>query len=543
MDWNVNKWETPVRKKEIFTPFGCKKKRIGVYSRKKQKAESMEKKKKKHIVLWIILGVLVIGLAVLGWFAYRVLAQPHSLFEDPVAKATAIPAATPLAPLFPVVTEEPVQEDNAPREQTAEAEPSAAPSDSSVDTIAPKGTLNIMLMGIDAYEDDTSTSGTMPHTDAMMVIAINFDENTVNLISLPRDTFTTAPGYRGYYKFNGVFNVGGGMDNPAGGFELVSRTAEQWLGGISIPYYYGLDFEAVKDIVDAIGGIDYDVDQSFWNMSRTKHYTKGIKHLDGDAVMGYIRIRKEADGKDSSRTARQRRMMVALFKKIKDEKLLSSIPALINAASSGIYTNTTLLQTTALANYAANLPSENIHTLAMSGTMRLAFEWSFCFVDQENRLEIIRDVFGIETDPIGTCTPRYERWLHNTGFTVLKSLRQCEKVFAEMSDQKSAGVVFSDEQIALYSDAYNAYVKLHGMFDDATEELGALYTGEEKTLTEYQEVEKAWAKLFNEQLDTVKKTTAQLANEIGYTGKLQWKLQYVEWYDDADINEVKVDFR
>ena len=95
-------------------------------------------------------------------------------------------------------------------------------------------------------------------------------------------------------------------------------------------------------------------------------YGKGMHHLDGDAVLGYLRIRNGADGLDSSRTARQRRMMVAIFKKLKNEGKLSQIPALISAANSGIYTNTTLSQTTALANYATKLDADNIQTLLIN---------------------------------------------------------------------------------------------------------------------------------------------------------------------------------
>lgn len=498
----------------------------------------------KHIILFSILGVLLIGLAILGWFIYRIFNQPRSFFNDTDAIATAKPDATALAPLFPISTEkEPEPETEVTSAPTGTEQPTAAPTDPPADPEEKLGRLNVILMGIDAYEDGSSTSGTMPHTDAMMVIAINFDEDKVDLISLPRDTFTTAPGYRGYYKFNGVFNVGGGMDDPEGGFDLVRHTAELWLGGISIPYYYGLDFQAVIDIVDKIGGIDYDVDQGFWAMSGKKHYSVGKQHLDGDAVMGYIRIRKGADGLDRSRTARQRRMMVAIFKKLKEENLLTTIPALINAASSGIYTNTTLAQTTALANYAMNLPSENIHTHSMGGKMRLAFDWSFCFVDQQNRIRIIHDIFGIDAEPVSVCTPRYERWLHNTGFSALKHLRQAEKVLQFVADQKAAGASFDEEQISLYTEAYTAYSKLHELFDTATEELGNMYVGEEKTLAEYQSVEKAWDAKFKEQENTVESTTAALANSIGYSERLKWKLQYVEWYDDADINEIRVDFR
>ncbi len=408
-------------------------------------------KKKRRIVLWTVLGLVLVGLALGGWQGYRILKKPATLFAEAPA-ATAIPQATILAPAFPVHTAVPTTEPEgatpAPSSTPeATAEPAAATSEPTA-TPKPVERLNILLMGIDAFESGGTTSGSMAHTDAIMLIAINFDENKVDLISLPRDTMTTAPGHYGYYKLNGVFNVGiGGWFRPTGahdefsdGFLLTCRAAEEWMGGISIPYYYGLDFQAVIDIVDAIGGIDYDVDQRFTSMSGRHTYGKGMHHLDGDAVLGYLRIRQAADGLDSSRTARQRRMMVAIFKKLKNEGKLSQIPALISAANSGIYTNTTLSQTTALANYATKLDADNIQTRAMFGELgQIEYEWRYAYVDQQNRLDIIREVFGIEAEPMGTCTRQYERWLHTVGFSAMKYMRQAEKVLNKVQELKDAG--------------------------------------------------------------------------------------------------------
>ena len=528
------------------------------------------KKKTRRIVLWTVLGLVLVCLALVGWHAYRILKQPASLFADaPVA--TAIPQATILAPAFPVHTTAPT-----PEPEVATSAPSQAPEGTmapAADTPAPTATpkpverLNILLAGIDANEYGGTTSGTMAHTDAIMVIAINFDENKVDLISLPRDTLTTAPGYYGYYKLNGVFNVGlGGWKRPTGksdelaeGFLLTCRAAEEWLGGISIPYYYGVDFQAVIDIVDAIGGIDYDVDQWFTAMSGKRSYSKGRHHLDGDAVMGYLRIRQQADGLDSSRTARQRRMMVAIFKKLKNEGKLSQIPALINAANSGIYTNTTLSQTTALANYAANLDSSNIKTRAMFGELgQVEYEWRYAYVDQQNRLDIIREVFGIEAEPVGTCTRQYERWLHTVGFSAMKYMRQAEKVLTRVQELKDAGQSFTEEQIALYGDCYRAYVALKEGFDSATDTLASRYAATpwrekknntknwtEENKAEDQELTALEGDILQSMTDlkaAAKEATLHLSDAIGFTTKLTWNVP-MGWYEDPDINEVIVNFR
>ena len=526
-----------------------------------------KKTKTRRIILWALLGLVCVALALGGWQAYRILAKPASLFTE-APDVTAIPQSTILAPAFPISTAVPTpgsatstpaqasQATPAPS-ATAEPEPPATPAER----------LNILLMGIDAFESGGSSSGPMPHTDVIMLIAINFTENTVDLISLPRDTMTTAPGHYGYYKLNGVFNVGlGGWKRPAGrsdeladGFLLTCRAAEEWMGGISIPYYYAVDFQAVIDIVNAIGGIDYDVDQWFTSHSGKRSYHTGMQHLDGDAVLGYLRIRQAADGLDSSRTARQRRMMVAIFNKLKTEGKLTQIPTLINAANSGIYTNTTLSQTTALANYATKLDSSSIRTRSMFGELgQIEYEWRYAYVDQQNRQQIIREVFGIEAEPVGTCTRQYERWLHTVGFSAMKYMRQAEKVLTRVQEMKDAGQSFTEEQISLYGDCYQAYAALRSEFDSATDTLAGYYavaswrekknadkkswTEENKALDqELTALEKDILQTMNDLKAFSKDATIRLGNSINYK-RFSWSVP-MDWYNDTDINEVTVDFR
>ena len=502
--------------------------------------------KPKRRVGRAILVLALLVLAVAAFFAWRILSRPASLFAP--TDILALPEQTALAPAMPI-SDEWMQEE----------EPADSPSRPQVQG----NILNILLMGIDAREDGSTTSGTMPHTDVMMVVAVNFDTNSVDLITLPRDLLTTVPGHYGFYKLNGVFNVGlggqfkttGQADDLKDGFELTCRAGEMWLGGVSIPYYYALDFQAVMDVVDAIGGIDYDVDQAFTSMSGKYSYKKGMQHLDGDAVMGYLRIRQAADGLDSSRTARQRRMMVAIFNKLKTEGKLSQIPALISAANSGIYTNTTLIQTTALVNYAANLSPESIHTHSLYGEIgKIEFYWRFAYVDQQNRLDVIRQVYGFDADTMGTCSRQYERWLFSVGFLTLKRLRQMEQVLTRVQELKDAGTAFSEEQIALYASCYNSYLALYRAFEDSSDALAHLYAANpwrEKKNGSRTSAQKAENKKISAQEAEIKsnllslsesahEATQALASSIRYEN-LTWSLSG-RWYTDPDIEEVIVAF-
>ena len=229
----------------------------GSEERRKKKKQKKKSSKAKKIVLFSILGALLLAIIAGGVYVWHVLNRPGMFFEK-TARVTNAPTEKP-TPMFdiesyrpsdrpertPLPTFAPAADTEAPAPQeTAEAgEPQETPE--AIATTLPEdpdklsGIVNVALFGIDAYEDGSSTSGSMPHTDANLVLAINFDTKEVSLISIARDCMTTAPGHDGFYKFNGIFNVGGGMSDPNAGLSLSCRAAEEWLGGVSIPYYYG----------------------------------------------------------------------------------------------------------------------------------------------------------------------------------------------------------------------------------------------------------------------------------------------------------------
>jgi Transcriptional regulator len=301
--------------------------------------------------------------------------------------------------------------------------------------------------------------------------------------------------------------------------------------------------------VDAIGGIDFDVDQPFRandptgkHMIEGKYYDKGMHHLDGKAVLGYLRIRKRADGKDSSRTARQRRMMVAIYKKLKTEGQLSQVPALINAANNGIYTNTTLSQTTSLVNYAMNsIEPEQIRTRAMSGEDMIQHYYKYCFVDQQNRINIIKEVFGIDAEPVGICTPQYENWLYDIGFKTMKHLRQPEKVFKVIEERKAAGKKFTEKQLSAYAACYQAYTDLDKGLAECSDRVQQAYLDSSMTKSKTKAVETDVKKQLNALNKKVKDTTTALAKACGIDTKLWWDVGD-RWFADSDINEKRVHF-
>lgn len=519
---------------------------------KKPKNRKQWKKKSRtgRIVLLVILGILLLALIVLGVFAWHVCNRPN-LFFDTVTRVSTVetPAVTPL---FEIEKYLPTEEPGTTPMPIPVYIPTPAPVSTDMpepaETQMPEepeklgGIVNIGLFGIDAFEDGSSSSGSMPHTDANIVLAINFDTKEISLISIARDCMTTAPGYTGFYKFNGVFNVGGGMEDPKAGFELSCRAAEEWLGGVSVPYYYGVDFQAVIDLVDMIGGIDFDVDIKLKTFDNRIIYP-GKRHLDGYGVMAYIRARKSADGLDFNRTARQRKMMIAIFKKLKREGKLSMVPDILRTMGDNVYTNTTLSQTAALVNFAKDIDPDSIQSYSIHGKIRMQYDWAYAFIDQQKRIDILKEVYGIDAEPMRINSPVYEKYLHESGFRTIQYLSIAKKLFNAVHNSTSVDTM-SEEQKTAYARCWQDYENLRTMFQTVDQWTQAHYDDSIR-LTEEEIRERSAYYASLRELEAKLRESGDALNALFNNPiKPRWNRSVTFWDDkDSDINEVYVDFR
>ncbi len=461
----------------------------------------------------LLLIILLAAVVILGITAFRILRHPESFLRQNGSDVNSFDTGrSATASLF------------GEKESTG---PAAKPAPEPKDNI-----VNILLLGVDAYPSGGTSSGTMPHSDVVMLCAVNFDKNTVDLISIPRDSFTKVPGHRGIYRLNSVFNLGGGTDDPRGGYELMCDLAEAWLGGIEVSYYYALDFKAVVDIVDAIGGISYDAETCTWDGPNAVHY-------DGDAVLHYLRYRQHNEDGDRDRTGRQRAMLTAIFLQLKDASLLDSVPALIHAMGNRIETNTTLAQTAALVSFGASADDLVINSRILDGKRLYRYDWTFSFSDPDLREQIISEVYGIESEPMRWASPLYEDFLHLAGFRGMKYLNQADRVFGyvNMNFKKES---IGEEEKALYLEAYGAYQDLLDAYGDAEDFYLERFRDETIGSEETARRDELFAAL-TESEDAFKEKLLPLADAFSYPEELRWAV-YGTWCYDPDVNEVAIDF-
>lgn len=201
---------------------------------------------------------------------------------------------------------------------------------------------NIALLGIDSRYNDLDTAN---RTDCIIIASINEKTNEAKLYSIYRDTYMemTLNNKTFLNKINQAYY---------GGVENTLKTINQNLD-LNISEYVMVNFNAVAELVDAIDGIDIDIDKDElkWINSyiidvasvtgkkdeRVSIKTTGIQHLNGVQAMAYCRIRY-TDGYDYKRTERMREVLQECAKKAKTLNL-TEIDSLLNKMLPQVETN------------------------------------------------------------------------------------------------------------------------------------------------------------------------------------------------------------
>jgi len=340
-------------------------------------------------IIWSCIGLLLlIGIAIGVKFIIDI-SNPQSLFQQP-------PVTTPT----PVPTPDSVQDG-------ADVQPTPVPTPSveerllsTADLEFMKNRVNILLLGIDESTERESWGSF--RTDTMILLTINFDTNDVDMISIPRDSCVKIcngdqhiikadeNGNAILAKVNSAFPSGGGAQKS--GYQYAMGTVSRLLGGIPIHYYVGFNMNVVKEVVNAMGGVDYDVDIEVTMNGRKLH--PGFQHLDGQAVLDYCRQRKGSS--DVARVQRQQNMILSIVKQLKSTGQIGNIPSIYRAVEKNIQTNLSFTQISSLALMALNLDMEQIEKHLVPGEFIDMNQRSYWAVHTAKLKSIVSDVFGID---------------------------------------------------------------------------------------------------------------------------------------------------
>jgi LCP family protein required for cell wall assembly len=180
-------------------------------------------------------------------------------------------------------------------------------------------TLNILLLGADngrnteSVQQDLKDGTWTPfvhRSDTIMIAHIPADRKSVQIVSIPRDTWVPIQGYpydNGHAKINAAFAYGG----P----ELAIRTVEN-LTGIHIDHLAIIDWHGFKDLTTALGGVRVYIPHSFYDDSQRIEWKQGWHTFEGQEALAYVRTRHGLTNGDFDRIARQQNFMRATMGKL-----------------------------------------------------------------------------------------------------------------------------------------------------------------------------------------------------------------------------------
>ena len=212
---------------------------------------------------------------------------------------------------------------------------------------------SVLVMGVDSQKDGLNANAAF-NGDTLMVITFNPKTLTATMFSIPRDTYVPiACNHNAYNKIN---------SSAAYGTNCVIDTVENIID-IDIDYYAKINFRGFIDLVDALGGVDVEVEQPDYSFYVKQHgegrlcesnslrdttnlvcMDTGWQHLNGEQALAYARNRHGFIESDIARNRHQQQIVEAVAKKATKLKSFESFENLLDAISENIATNMTTNQ-------------------------------------------------------------------------------------------------------------------------------------------------------------------------------------------------------
>lgn len=230
--------------------------------------------------------------------------------------------------------------------------------------------LTIVCMGIDdSWTDSDVVYTSQSRTDTLFVMTLDLTKKTATMLSIPRDTYVPIAGTHITTKINAAYATGGPDRTVA--------TVNQFLG-TSATHYLVLNIDATKKMVDALGGVDVDVEHPMHYHDKWGHLSidlqPGEQHLNGQNAVGFARYRHPDAGMrptfedgDERRMYRQHVLMRAMVDKAKSFANITQAPQLADVAMSTIRTDFTRQQILDIAAIFKGVQQDNIQTASLPG--------------------------------------------------------------------------------------------------------------------------------------------------------------------------------
>ena len=261
----------------------------------------------------------------------------------------------------------------------------------SLDAPTPHGKFNVLILGVD--EDGV-------RADTIMLFSVDNVNKTVKMLSIPRDTRIT-------------LNTGKTIKiNSCLGFKSREKFMIETIKTITkmpIHYYCEVNFDGFIDIIDVLGGVDYDVpfDMNYDDPAQDLHIhlKKGMQHLDGQAAHDFVRFRHNNKGEgeyapgeyakgDIGRIDAQQKFLKELFRQKMQPQYLLKAPALIDTAYSCVKTNFTIASALDFVRILKSAETTDLESFVLPGEGRYIGNVSYYIYSPSETKSLVLAEFG-----------------------------------------------------------------------------------------------------------------------------------------------------
>ena len=263
------------------------------------------------------------------------------------------------------------------------------------------GEFQVLIMGVSTDQVGVDLS------DTIMVASYNPNTQRAVLLSIPRDTYTGSNPRRATAsdKINAIYNL---TKDPQETLDAVNE-----LTGLNIPYYMVVRTEALIELVDAIGPIEYYVPTTMDYTDPTQdlriYLEEGLQEIDGEKAEQLLRFRKNDDGttfpaeygdNDIGRMRNQREFISAVIDQTITAGNITKLGKILDIAERNLITNVDFDAVKDYLPYAVEFSTDNLQTAVLPGTtpnLSQTNNVSIYVVDEEETKTLIQSLFYPET--------------------------------------------------------------------------------------------------------------------------------------------------
>lgn len=262
--------------------------------------------------------------------------------------------------------------------------------------------VNVVFFGLHNRKED-NTFGDVYFVDTILVVAVNFDQDKLTLLAVPRDSYVkiahsgVRDRIRQSYSYGYENNEQADRDEKhEEGLRYAIDTLDEFLGEVELDYYIAMDIEGLKQLIDAMGGVYYDVEEPMIGFTPQESLDAGPQLLDGQGYLTYLTYREQDARDDLNRMQRQRSLLLATFEYFQEMGLFNYVLPSYAAYREHVHTDLSFNQVAALALFAGErLEADAIRDYSLQGEYFSMDdgETYYLEIDRELKDELISDIY------------------------------------------------------------------------------------------------------------------------------------------------------